>query len=146
MASRTNKLKIALWISAVYVSSFICYAPALLEQNGMIVPNVLLSLKYLYVCIPAIAAIFLLICEQSVKVYFVQMFSGKITIKQILIWDIYSCRNIRFLLLFAHSGNRRIWKYIFDSNTTINKLYIPVNNSVCWRNSMARISAWTTSL
>ena len=89
MASRTNKLKTALWISAVYVSSFICYAPALLEQNGTIVPNVLLSLKYLYVCIPAIAAIFLLICEQSVKVYFAQMFSGKITIKQVLIWEIY---------------------------------------------------------
>lgn len=63
----TNKLKITLWVFAVYVLSFICYVPALLEQNGIVIPNGLLLLKYLYVCIPAIAAIFLLICEHNVE-------------------------------------------------------------------------------
>lgn len=57
----------------------------LLEQNGIIIPNGLLYLKYLYVCIPTMAAIFLLICEQDIKVYFTKMFSGKITVKYILI-------------------------------------------------------------
>ena len=61
MAGYTNKLKLTLWVSAVYVLSFICYVPTLLEQNGIIIPNGLLYLKYLYVCIPAMAAIFLLI-------------------------------------------------------------------------------------
>jgi len=68
-ARYTNKLKIPLWVSVVYVLSFICYVPALLEQNGIDIPNGFLLLKYLYVCIPAIAVIFLLICEQIVKVY-----------------------------------------------------------------------------
>ncbi len=89
MASYTNKLKITVWICVVYVLSFICYVPVLLEQKGIIIPNVLLYLKYLYVCIPAIAAIFLLICEQNVKAHFTEMFSGKISIKFILIWAIY---------------------------------------------------------
>lgn len=88
MASYTNKLKITIWVSTVYVLSFICYVPTLLEQNGITIPDILLYLKYIYVCIPAIVTIFLLICEQSVKVYFTQMFSGKITIKYILIWAV----------------------------------------------------------
>ena len=78
MVGHTNKLKLTLWVSAVYVLSFICYVPTLLEQSGIIIPNGLLYLKYLYVCIPAMAAIFLLICEQNIKVYYTQMFSGKI--------------------------------------------------------------------
>ena len=80
MAGCTNKLKIKLWVSAVYILSFICYVPALLEQNGIIIPYIVLYLKYLYVCIPAIVTIFLLISEQNVKVYFSQMLSGKITV------------------------------------------------------------------
>ena len=85
MVRYTNKLKLTLWVSAVYVLSFICYVPTLLDQNGIIIPNGLLYLKYLYVCIPTIATIFLLICEQNIRVYFTRMFSGKITIKYILI-------------------------------------------------------------
>ena len=84
MAGYKNKLKLTLWVSVVYVLSVICYVPTLLEQNGIIIPNGLLYLKYLYVCIPTMAAIFLLICEMNIKVYFTQMFSGKITIKYIL--------------------------------------------------------------
>ena len=88
MARYTNKLTLTLWVSAVYVLSFICYVPTLLEQNGIIIPNILLYVKYLYVCIPSIAAVFLLVCEQNIKVYFLQMFSGKITAKHILIWAV----------------------------------------------------------
>ncbi len=85
MARYTNKLKLTLWVSVVYVLSFICYVPTLLERNGMIIPNGLLYLKYLYVGIPTMATIFLLICEQNIKIYFARMFSGKITIQYILI-------------------------------------------------------------
>ena len=66
----TNKLKLTLWVFGVYVLSFICYVPTLLEQNGIPIPNGLLYLKYLYVCIPSMATIFLLIYEQNIKVYF----------------------------------------------------------------------------
>ena len=101
MAGCTNKLKITLWVSAVYVLSFICYVPALLEQNGIIIPNIVLYLKYLYVCIPAIVTIFLLICEQNVKVLFSHMLSGKITVKYILIWAI--CLGVGILSSYCYS-------------------------------------------
>ncbi len=101
MAGYTNKLKIKLWVSAVYILSFICYVPALLEQNGIIIPYIVLYLKYLYVCIPAIVTIFLLISEQNVKVYFSQMLSGKITVKYILIWAI--CLGVGVLSSYCYS-------------------------------------------
>ena len=85
MSRYTNKQKLTLWVSAVYIISFICYLPTLLEQKGIIIPSGLLYLKYLYVCIPAMSAVFLLICERNVKAYFTRMFSGRITIKYILI-------------------------------------------------------------
>ena len=117
-----RQLKLTLWVSVVYVLSFICYVPTLLEQNGIIIPNGLLYLKYLYVCIPAIATIFLLICEQNIKVYFTRMFSGKITIslgmEQIVclcIWTLlvsvvlgityYQCRNILLIAIMHATFN-----------------------------------------
>ena len=47
MESRTNKLKITLWVSIVYVLSFICYVPALLEQNGIIIPKPANKIRYI---------------------------------------------------------------------------------------------------
>ncbi len=51
MARYTNKLKLTLWVSVVYVLSFICYAPTLLGQNGITIPDILLYLKYFGVSI-----------------------------------------------------------------------------------------------
>ena len=72
----TNKSKLTLWVFVVYGLSFICYVPTLLEQNGIIIPSGLLYLKYLYVCIPAMATIFLLIWEQNIKAYSLLSFVG----------------------------------------------------------------------
>ena len=77
------------------------FRSALLEQNGIIIPNIVLYLKYLYVCIPAIVTIFLLICEQNVKVLFFHMLSGKITVKYILIWAI--CLGVGIMSSYCYS-------------------------------------------
>lgn len=119
MASYTNKLKITLWVCGVYVLSFICYVPALLEQNGIVIPNILLYLKYLYVCIPAIVTIFLLICEQNIKVYFVQMFSGKITIKYILIWAICMGAGILGSYCYSFIVGADVFKSIYLTVTSL---------------------------
>ena len=52
MARYTNRLKLTLWVSAVYILSFICYVPTLLEQNGIIIPNGLLYLKHFAISSP----------------------------------------------------------------------------------------------
>ena len=113
MVRYTNKLKLTLWVSAVYVLSFICYVPTLLDQNGIIIPNGLLYLKYLYVCIPTIATIFLLICEQNIRVYFTRMFSGKITIKYILIGVIYMAVGIFDSYCYSFIVKTDVFKNIY---------------------------------
>ncbi len=133
-----NKLKIPLWVSVVYVLSFICYVPALLEQNGIVIPNGLLLLKYLYVCIPAIAAIFLLICEQNVKAYIVQMFSGKITIKYILIWAICMVAGILISYCYSLIIGVDVFKNIYVTITTLlmSCLYLLITafvEEIAWR-------------
>jgi len=91
---RTDHLKTLLWIFIVYVLSFLSYAPELLKQHGIALPSELSLLKYLFVCIPAITAAFLLIYEHNFKAYFVRMFSGKITVKHILTWAMFTAAGI----------------------------------------------------
>ena len=128
MAGYTNKLKLTLWVSVVYVLSFLCYVPTLLEQNGMIIPNGLLYLKYLYVCIPTIAAIFLLIYEQNIKVFFTRMFSGKITIKYILTGVICMAAGIFESYCYSFIVKTDVFKNIYCGSSEIhwawNKLMV----------------------
>ncbi len=119
MAKYTNKLKLTLWVSVVYVLSFLCYVPALLEQKGIIVPNGLLYLKYFYVCIPAMAAIFLLICEKSIKAYFTRMFSGKITIKSIFIGVIWIAAGIFVTCCYSFIVKTDVFKKTYSTGISL---------------------------
>ena len=83
---RTGKRGIFLWVSVVYGLSFMCYVPMLLERRGTAVPGGVLWIRYLFVCVPAIAAVWRAACEHDVKRYFARMFSGKITRRQVLAW------------------------------------------------------------
>ena len=119
MVRYTNKVKLTLWVSVVYAVSFLCYVPTLLEQNGMIVPNGLLCLKYAYVCIPAMAAIFLLICEQNIKVCFTRMFSGKITIKYIVIGIICMAAGILDSYCYSFIMKTDVFKNTYSSGISL---------------------------
>ena len=78
--------------------SFICYLPILLEQNGINIPGGLLYLKYLYVCIPAIATMFLLICERNVKIYL-------LLVSVVLGITYYQCRNVLLIAILHATFN-----------------------------------------
>lgn len=56
-----------LWLCAVYLLSFICYLPLLLEQSGKTVPGGLLLLRYGFVLVPAAASLAVWVCEGSIK-------------------------------------------------------------------------------
>ena len=136
MARYTNKLNLTLWVSVVYVLSFICYVPTLLEQNGIIIPNILLYVKYLYVCIPSIAAVFLLICEQNVKVYFLQMFSGKITAKHILIWAVCMAAGIFCSYCYSLITGVNVNIYLSSASLLVNCIYLLITalvEEIAWR-------------
>lgn len=89
-----NKLNISLWILVVYFLSFICYLPLLLERRGLSAAADFLFLRYFFVCIPAVAAAFLLIFERNLKTFAVRMFSQKITIKQLFMWVLFLAAGI----------------------------------------------------
>ena len=93
-AKHTDKSKILLWVAIVYILSFVCYVPVLLERCGISIPNGLLLLKYLFVFVPAMTAIGLLACEHTIKTCFFQMLSGEITIERILTWGIFTVAGI----------------------------------------------------
>ncbi len=126
MARYTNKLTLTLWVSVVYVLSFICYVPTLLEQNGIIIPNILLYVKYLYVCIPSIAAGLRAECQ---GVLFTDVFRENNSQTYFDMGCMYGCGDILFLLLFAYNGSER--KYLFVISITIGKLYISADYSTC---------------
>lgn len=115
----TNKSKILLWISIVYVLSFICYVPVLLEQHGIVIINGLLLLKYLFVCIPAITAAWLLICEHNIKTYCVQMFSGKITVKHLLMWTIFMAAGLLVSCCYSLITGADVFRNTYSSVTTL---------------------------
>ena len=59
--------KIFLWVCAVYLVSFGCYLPLLLEQSGKTVPGGLLLLRYGFVLVPAAVSLAVWVCEGSIK-------------------------------------------------------------------------------
>ena len=63
---------IGLWIFVVYLVSFSCYAPMLLERLGAAVPDGLLSLRYGFVLAPALVSIAFLTHEHGLKYFFHQ--------------------------------------------------------------------------
>ena len=80
----TDKIKILLWILIVYIMSFICYTPSLLEQHEIYLPLRLFRIKYLFVYVPAITTILLLLYEHGLMRYFINIFSGKVAVQHIL--------------------------------------------------------------
>lgn len=87
----------------------------LLEQFGIIVSNVLLLFKYLFVCIPLIITVVFLICEHNFKSNFARMFSGKITIKFILICAIFQIVGIIFTLCYSIIVKENIFENTYSS-------------------------------
>lgn len=67
--SRTLRMegRTLLWLCAVYLLSFACYLPLLLEQSGRTVPEGLLLLRYGFVLVPAAAALIVRTREGSIK-------------------------------------------------------------------------------
>lgn len=118
-AGHTNNLKIFLWISAVYVLSFLCYLPTLLEQHGIVLPSGLFLLKYFFVCVPAMAAVCLFIFEHNLKKSFAQMFSGKITIRCVLTWAVFTVAGILISYCYSHLMRVEVFQNTYSSITSL---------------------------
>lgn len=81
---RVIRTKTVLWLSAVYVFSFICYLPMMLKQSGVVIPDVLLYLKYGFVFVPALVSVIFLMKEHNLKKCFKVQFK-KFSLSEIII-------------------------------------------------------------
>lgn len=68
-ASLPGKAKTAIWIFAVYIFSFLCYAPLLAKRMGAEPPEALSYLRYGFVLVPALVSLVFLVCEGGGKAY-----------------------------------------------------------------------------
>ena len=73
---RTKQARMTLWTGAVYLLSFLCYVPVLLQRLGAAVPGGLLSLRYVFVLIPAAVTVFFLMRGRQVKHYLAARLKG----------------------------------------------------------------------
>lgn len=67
--SLPEKGKAAIWICAVYIFSFLCYAPLLAKRMGAGPPEALSYLRYGFVLVPALVSLVFLIREGGTKAY-----------------------------------------------------------------------------
>ncbi len=147
-----HQLKTLLWISIVYVLSFLSYAPELLKRHGIALPSELFLLKYLFVCIPAITAVFLLIFEHNFKAYFARMFSGEITVKHILTWAMFTAAGIFTSYCYSMTEGADLFASAYLSPTAflINCIYLFITaliEEIAWRGFLLeRISAGKESV
>lgn len=77
-------IKTGLWILLVYVLSFVCYTPMLLNTLGVIIPNTFILLRYCFVLIPALVSIIFLVHERSLKSYLTHNFK-RISLREIVL-------------------------------------------------------------
>ncbi|MDE7361474.1 MAG: CPBP family intramembrane metalloprotease [Oscillospiraceae bacterium] len=119
MSEYVNKTKILLWVSVVYVLSFICYVPTLLERYGIVFANGLLFLKYFFVCIPALTSAVLLLCECNLKSYLARMFSGKIAVKHFLTFVIFTLAGITTYCCYSIITGANVFQNAYSSVTSL---------------------------
>lgn len=115
----TNRLKVLLWIFIVYVLSFICYVPILFERYGIVVPSGLLLLRYLFVCVPAMAAVLPSVCERTCKTYLLRMFSEKIAVKHIMAWAVFAITGILTSFCYSFFIRVDVFQNTYPSITTL---------------------------
>ena len=89
-------------------------------------------------CTPAIVTIFLLICEQKVRVYFAQMLSGKIAIKYILVWAICIAVGILSSYCYSFIAGINIFKntYLTVTSLIMSSVYLLITalvEEIAWR-------------
>lgn len=114
-----NAWKILLWVSVVYILSFLCYVPTWLVQHGIAINNGLLFFKYLFVCIPAITSILFLIFEHKLKGYLAHMFSGKTDVRHVLIWVIFMAAGIFVSYAYWFTTKDDVFQNTYSSTASL---------------------------
>ncbi len=96
-----KKGKMAIWIFAVYMFSFLCYAPLLAKRLGAGPPEALSYLRYGFVLVPALVSLVFLLREGGGKAYAADSFK------------VVSLKEIVFCAAVALAGVSVTWVYSY---------------------------------
>ncbi len=75
MQMRKKDTSTAKWIIITLLMSSLCYFPMMLENLGVIVPNVIISVKYFFVILPFLITIFFKLREKELKQWLIGLFT-----------------------------------------------------------------------
>lgn len=118
MLTMQAKTKTALWVSVVYLFSFLCYAPMLLRRLGYMLPEVFFCLKYGFVFIPAIISVLFLIYEHKLGKYLIDNFKG-IALKEIIPCIIIALVGISITWCYSLTLNVDLFSNTYSSVTSL---------------------------
>jgi len=105
--SLPEKGKAAIWIFAVYIFSFLCYAPLLAKRMGAEPPEALSCLRYGFVLVPALVSLIFLLGEGGGKAYVTDSFKA-VSLKEVL-----------FCGIAALAGVLTTWAYSYLRHTDL---------------------------
>lgn len=142
-----TKAKITLWIVVVYILSFICYLPMVMQQFGTDTPDLILNLKYLFIFIPTIITTLVLLSERNLKTRFTQLFSKKIIVKELSVCLVFLLLGIFASCCYSIGIEIDLFRNAYPSIATLlyNCLYLTATaliEEIAWRGFLLeRVSA-----
>lgn len=107
---------ILVWTVLVWGISFACYLPTLLEKNGIAVPKVFISAKYLFVIVPLVVSVIFAVLRGGFKKWFTGLFAEKIRLKPILFCAATAAIGLSFSFVYSLiAGDRELFVNAFPS-------------------------------
>ncbi|GEM_PF-4992289 len=127
-----------LWTIIVWLISFICYLPILLEKNGTDVPKALTAFKYLFVIVPlAVSAIFAAYCR-GFKKWLLGLFSEKIKARSIFFCAAAGAIGLAFSFVYSLTVNEpNLFTYSYPTFFSV-----IVGSAYLFVTALAEESAW----
>lgn len=112
------QVKTFLWIILVYILSFVCYFPMLLKRFGMIVPESIVSLKYLFIFTPAIMAALTLLCERNLTAFLHRLLCFKPKVKDFSVCFVFLALGISVSYYYQIQTGVNVFKNAYPSLIT----------------------------
>lgn len=107
MKNKNLYAETAVWTVLVWVFSFACYLPTLLENNGADVPKALTAAKYLFVIVPLVFSVIFAAAHGEFKKWLTGLFAERIKIKSIIFCAVTCAIGLVFSFAYSLIANER---------------------------------------
>ena len=106
------------WILAVYLISFGCYVPMLLERSGVKIPGGLLTLRYGFVLAPALVSAVFLLGERGLRPWLRQSFKA-VSLKEAAVCLLAALLGIMVTAACSRPGEADLFRAAYPSTAAL---------------------------